>query len=150
MGLLIRKRIGNKALLKKSKEEIFKKDTKNTDQHITPRKLEENFVSGLDLDLNSMNRNSKNAIKFSGWCYHKNFMIKKIYLGVQDNEKPIININLPRWDVYEAQKDPNSINSGFWTIISMPKSNTDIKISLRIILENNKEFTKILGKTTKK
>ena len=150
-GLLIRNRIGNRALIRKSKEELFKnKQSKAQDHEKSPvLKLEDDFVFGLDVDLNLISTGSKQSIKFSGWGFHKKYNTKKIFLNLGGKEKKVPNINLPRWDVYQSQNHPNSINSGFWTIITLTE-NKDTKLELRFILENNKEFKRTIGIIKKK
>jgi hypothetical protein len=151
MGLLIRNRIGNRALIKKSKEQFFKNKRFEVENRkkISLKKLEDDFVFGLDIDLNLISAGSKQAMKFSGWVYHKKYNIKKIFLDLGGKEKQISNNNLPRWDVYENQNHANSINSGFWTIVSLPE-NKDTELNLRLILENNKEFKRPIGIIKKK
>ena len=99
--------------------------------------LEEGFVCGIDSDLNSKISENNRTILIRGWCYHKNSKIKKLYIGFNGTEERISNFGFPRTDVMPSQGHPNSANSGFWKIVTIPKINNDVAIFLRAILKNH-------------
>jgi len=101
--------------------------------------IEKGFVCGIDTDLKSKISEKNRTILIRGWCYHKNAKIKQLFIGFNEKEEKISNFGFPRTDILSEHKHPNSANSGFWKIITIPKMNNFIDIFLRANLDNHEQ-----------
>jgi len=102
--------------------------------------LENNFVYGMDSDLNSKFSEDHRTLLIRGWCFHKELKIKQLFIIYDGKEEKISNFGFPRPDIFSVQKSPQSANSGFWKIINLPKFSKKIDIHLRVVLENYEQF----------
>ena len=143
-GLFILRAQGFKglSLAYKERRRIRKFDSTKKEDPNSKKKipLEDNFVCGIDSDLNSKISENNRTILIRGWCYHKDLKIKNLFLIFDGNEQKISNFGFPRLDIFSSEGHPNSAKSGFWKIITLPKMNENADIYLRVVFENYEQL----------
>ncbi|MBI5640864.1 MAG: glycosyltransferase [Nitrospirae bacterium] len=117
---------------------------------------EKRFICGIETDLSQPVIVGKgNVLHLSGWCYHTTLNIKRVYILVDGIPQRIHNIGMARVDVLadqcrEVDRNGNSLNSGFWSLIPFSEIEFPRKVSLtiRALFDNGEQCDQDLGMIT--
>lgn len=103
------------------------------------------LMCGIDNDFSKpIATGEGTAVVVSGWVYHLHRKIRTVHVLVGTSRFEADSVGEPRLDVLNDQVERvgptsvNSLNSGFWTIIVLPKceSECELSVALQVKLDN--------------